>query len=143
MTGWLSQYQKPVTDEKPHLANRTARNIVYSTWRPFWNLTKPALIEKSPMHCVMTRLLQYYFTPERSHFVITFKHPLSFVEVDLGNSSLTWDKCGFRCECGREHLKAWLHVMGLIVKDIGFLRHGTIIQSERFALENTQGLCKV
>jgi hypothetical protein len=43
----------------------------------FWNISKPILAEKSPRHMMMTRLLQYWFTEQRSFFIAILRHPLA------------------------------------------------------------------
>ena len=34
------------------------RMSLYKAWAPYWNTTKPYLVEKSPRHLIMTRFLQ-------------------------------------------------------------------------------------
>ena len=52
------------------------RHQVYSEWRRYWDVSKPILIEKSPRHILMTRLLQHWFTPEQTLFVVVLRHPV-------------------------------------------------------------------
>ena len=53
------------------------RDRLFSGWHAQFNMSKPYLLEKSPRHCIITRLLQYYFTPSRTFFVAVIKHPLA------------------------------------------------------------------
>lgn len=44
-------------------------------WFPYWDLSKPYLLEKSPPHLLMTRFLQTVFP--NSSFVIIVRHPVA------------------------------------------------------------------
>ena len=52
---------------------------VYGEWRRYWNVSRSVLVEKSPRHMLMTRLLQHWFTPLRTHFLIVLRHPVRCV----------------------------------------------------------------
>ena len=70
---------------------------LYAEWRRYWDVSKPILVEKSPRHMMMTRLLQFWFRPEQSFFIVVLRHP---VRVPGWQSPLTvrsWRRCGM---CG-------------------------------------------
>ena len=68
-------------------------------------MSKPVLLEKSPRHMMMTRLLQHWFGSERSTFVVVMKHPLSTIR-DLWEFP---DKYSFD-DCGEEAIRNWFVV---------------------------------
>ena len=64
-------------------ATTAARDQLYAEWRRLWQPhNHTILIEKSPRHSLMTRLLQYWFTPERTYFVVMLRHPLGTMRGD-------------------------------------------------------------
>ena len=56
---WGLDKHMRLTDLGPY-ANATCRDHVYAAWRQYWNITRPVLIEKSPRHILMTRLLEHW-----------------------------------------------------------------------------------
>ena len=63
-------------------ATEANRIKLYAEWRRYWQPSKPVLVEKSPRHMLMTRLLQWYFTPERTRFVVVLRHPIATVREE-------------------------------------------------------------
>ena len=107
-------------------------------WRRYWDVSKPILVEKSPRHALMTRLLQHWFTPERSFFVVMLRHPLATMKhiwerQDLVTSSR------FAEDCGETALQHWLLVHAILLDDLRALRNVAVVQYERFAMGDTQG----
>ena len=45
-------------DDSAPVATAACRDQLYAEWRPYWDVSKPVLVEKSPRHILMTRLLQ-------------------------------------------------------------------------------------
>ena len=66
--------------EHSTFAIERARDILYAEWRQYWHVERGILVEKSPRHALMTRLLQHWFTPERTSFVVLLRHPLATVQ---------------------------------------------------------------
>ena len=66
-------------NESSVYATEANRIKLYAEWRRYWQPSKPVLVEKSPRHMLMTRLLQWYFTPERTRFVVVLRHPIATV----------------------------------------------------------------
>ncbi|MDE2183484.1 MAG: sulfotransferase [Alphaproteobacteria bacterium] len=52
-----------------------ARQELFASWKPYWDLTRPVLCEKSPINIVMSRFLQAAF-PDSS-FVFIMRHPVA------------------------------------------------------------------
>ena len=123
----------PHTRHLPHgiqaLATEETAVKLFAAWSPFWNLKRDTLVEKTPNHLVMTRFLQKLFTPERTQFVITLRHP-------LGATNFKWklpkQLQRFRDDCGYALVKHWLAQMDILREDIVHLNKATIVMFEFF-----------
>jgi hypothetical protein len=62
-----------LTEASP-LAKPENRERLLAAWTPYWDMSKPVLVEKSPPNLVMTRFLQALF-PEAYHVVVV-RHPV-------------------------------------------------------------------
>ncbi|HEV7196847.1 MAG TPA: sulfotransferase, partial [Pedococcus sp.] len=60
--------------EESALATPDSAARLWTSWKPFWNLDKRILIEKSPSNLVMTRFLQALF-PDAA-FLMIVRHPV-------------------------------------------------------------------
>lgn len=63
-----------LTETSP-LVGAASRERLLSEWKPYWNLEKPVLVEKSPPNLIRTRFLQSLF-PECS-FIVLMRHPIA------------------------------------------------------------------
>ena len=63
------------------LVSQFNRELLYAEWRRYWNVSKPILQEKSPIHALKMRFLQAMFTTERSSFIIVLRHPHATMKV--------------------------------------------------------------
>ena len=91
-------------------------------------------------HLVLTlycRLLQHWFRPEQSFFVIVLRHPLATMR-DL------WEIKGKKefnfLDCGESALKHWLKIQDSMFRDLKFIQNRVVFHFERFALGDSQGL---
>jgi hypothetical protein len=48
---------------------------LFDQWRPYWDLSKPYLIEKTPITLLRTRLFQALFP--NSYFIVIVRHPIA------------------------------------------------------------------
>lgn len=62
-----------VTEASP-LASEANAHRLFEQWRPYWDLDRKVLVEKSPPNLLMTRFLQALY-PE-AYFVIIVRHPV-------------------------------------------------------------------
>jgi hypothetical protein len=83
-----------LTESSPLVSPETAARLLAS-WEPYWDLSRPVLVEKSPPNLVMTRFLQALF-PSAS-FLVIVRNP---VVVALSTSK--WLRLG-RLETSVEH----------------------------------------
>lgn len=63
-----------LTERSPQATPENARKL-WNEWRPYWNLDKPYLLEKSPANITKTRFLDYCFPNAR--YVLITRHPLA------------------------------------------------------------------
>jgi len=62
-----------LTEESPLATSANAERLL-SEWRPYWDLDKPVLLEKSPPNLLMTRFLQALYP--QAYFVVVLRHPV-------------------------------------------------------------------
>ena len=62
-------------DETHPLATPDNAGKLFAEWRPYWDLEKQYLLEKSPPNLVRTRFLQQLFPS--AHFIILLRHPVA------------------------------------------------------------------
>lgn len=68
-----------LVEQSPDAA-RTQAATLFDQWRPYWDLDRPVLVEKSPPNLIRTRYLQSLFP--HAHFAVVMRHP---VEVALAS----------------------------------------------------------
>ena len=123
-------------NETSEYATDNHRMRLYHEWRPHWNVSRPILMEKSPRHALMTRLLQHWFTPERSYFIVLLRHPLATLRLAWEDNNT---KLGIVLDCGDKAIQHWLHIVETLFSDLNHLRNVILVQFERLALGDTQG----
>ena len=132
----LSPYMH-LTDADVNGSDHNLRTILYSQWRPFWHVHKPVLLEKSPRHIGMLRLLQHWFTARNTYVIVVVKHP-------LGPFARTWadveNRANSSRNCGEMRVIEWLTAMDMVVEDFKHIRHKAVVYLEDMARANTQGL---
>ncbi|HLX33517.1 MAG TPA: sulfotransferase [Gaiellaceae bacterium] len=98
-----------LTETSPLASEESARRL-FEQWSPYWDLTRPLLLEKSPPNLIKTRFLQALY-PE-SAFVIVIRHPIP-VSIPTAKWRGTrrydrmfehWLRCHALFEADREHL---------------------------------------
>jgi hypothetical protein len=62
-----------LTEDSPMVTSR-ARGELLNAWMPFWNASKPVLLEKSPPNLIRTRFLQALFPKSRAVMIV--RHPM-------------------------------------------------------------------
>ena len=127
----------------PRYANTAARDRVFSQWQQYWNMSQPYLLEKSPHHRVATRLLQYYFTPEQTYFVLVLRHPFGIRKSNFHHFS-QHKNCHVGidegiCDCGVLAMREWLHEMAMIFEDLAHLKHIRVLYYEMLTDTTVQG----
>ncbi len=113
-------------DPSAHLTEASALATVqngkrlFARWAPYWDLSRPVLVEKSPPNLIMTRFLQALF-PESS-FVLIVRHPLV---VALATSKWT------RLTSLGDLIEHWCLAHETLLTDLPHLRRVQVVQYER------------
>lgn len=98
------------TEASPYANAEVARKL-WAEWSPYWDTSKPLLVEKSPNHIMSTRLLQALFP--NSTFVCILRHPVAqalAIKKWATNRSLlqfmtNWAMCHNRLLADLPHLR--------------------------------------
>ncbi len=128
--GGLGQYafspSSHLTEEHPLNSARTATRLL-SDWGYHWNLSKPALLEKTPTNMLTSRLLQALLAPARSvRFLFVSRHPIA---VSLAHRR--WPSCA---QLGiRRLLLHWIVSHRILAADLPRLQHGVSLRYEDLA----------
>jgi hypothetical protein len=122
-----------LTEASP-LVSDVNRERLFSAWRPYWDLNRPALLEKTPQNLVQTRFLQAMF-PESS-FVIITRHPVAvaYATRKWSHSSLYtllehWCRCHEVFAQDRTHLR---RVLTLAYEDLAASPEASLARIYRF-----------
>ena len=94
-----------LSEHDMRFASNDQRDRLFEDWRPYFDLSKPYMLEKSPRHSIMTRLLQYYFTPPRTYFIALIKHPLATMREVWDSKPWTRVASNFTEDCGEQALE--------------------------------------
>lgn len=121
--------------EQSDLCSKEGTAHLYKSWSPYWDLDKNVLVEKTPNHMVMTRLLQCLFTPERTSHVVLLRHP-------LGATYFKWklpqQEEAMRGHCGQPYIEHWLKQMDTLKEDLPHLRTARVVMFENFTVGDVQ-----
>lgn len=107
-----------LTEQSPLVTPANAERLL-AAWRPFWDLDRPVLVEKSPPNLVMTRFLQALF-PDAS-FVVIVRHP-----VVVALSTKKW----LHGRTLRTPLENWFAAHGTFAGDAPHLRRLHVVKYE-------------
>ena len=84
---------------------------------------------------MMTRLLQHWFTADRTFFIVVLRHPFATMRDKL--DAFDFDDCGARAV---EH---WLYIHDALFEDLRHIKNKLVFHYETFALGNTQRMCVI
>jgi hypothetical protein len=100
-------------DEYSDLATDDNGIRLFMEWARYWDLEKPALLEKSPSNLLRTRFLQELFP--NSYFVILMRHPVAvaYATQKWTNTSMAeliehWLVCHEKFEQDKRHIRRLL-----------------------------------
>lgn len=111
-----------LTELSPSAAAET-RDELLAAWSPFWDLSRPVLVEKSPPNLLRFRLLQSVF-PEAA-FVAIVRHPVAVAYATEGWSRTRID----------ELLHHWLVAHERFEEDRGHVRRLMLVRYEDLAAD--------
>jgi hypothetical protein len=112
-----------LTESSPLVSEQSAATLV-EEWSPYWDLSRPVLLEKSPPNLLKTRFLQALFPG--SAFVVLVRHP---IPVTLATAR--WRRTR------RYHrlLEHWLRCHALFEADRDRLERVHVLQYEQLVRE--------
>lgn len=108
-----------LTEESPLATSANAERLM-AAWAPYWDLTLPYLVEKSPPNLLMTRFLQALFP--RARLVMIVRHP-----VVVALSTRKWSGRALSLSKLVEH---WLVAHETLVSDGAHLHSLCILKYE-------------
>jgi hypothetical protein len=106
-----------LTESSP-LATPAHAAQVFAAWKPYWNLDRPVLLEKSPPNLIRSRYLQALF-PDSS-FIFIIRHP-----VAASLATHKWSGTGIH-----SLIHHWLLAHDLLRADLPFLKRAIVITYE-------------
>jgi len=123
VTGWAFDERAYLTEKDAHPSWQTRE--LWDSWSPYWDLSAPVLLEKTPLNITKTRFLQALF-PHAS-FVIITRHPLTQALAIMKWYPDIPGKLGRRFDLLFEH---WLRAHEALRADVGHLDDVTIVRYE-------------
>jgi hypothetical protein len=118
--------------ERSPLATPDAGRRLFAAWRPWWDLSRPVLLEKSPPNLLATRFLQAAFPGAR--FVMVVRHP-----AVVALSTRKWAR---RRTLGGL-LGHWFRAHRLLEQDAPFLDHLLVVKYEQLVRAPAATLARV
>lgn len=129
-----------LTETSPLISDQNGDRLLAS-WRPYWDLTKPYVLEKSPQNLIMGRYLQAQF-PD-SALVVVIRHPIIV--------SLATQKWMPAIISRRGHLRVglaglvahWFRAHEILNADAPHLRRLHVLRYEDLIAEPVEELAKI
>jgi Sulfotransferase family len=121
-----------VTENSPMVTDAN-RAQLFRDWNRYWDCERPVLVEKSPPNLLKTRFLQAMF-PE-SRFIIILRHPVASAFATQQWSS---NQLGIS-----DLIRHWLVCNEIMLGDLSYLRHVTLIRYEDFVAEGESELARL
>jgi hypothetical protein len=118
--------------ERSPLCTPSVGPRLFEQWRPYWDLSKPVLLEKSPPNLLAARLLQAAFP--RAYFVMVVRHPAI---VTL--STRKWA----RRRSLPSLIEHWFHAHRLFEGDAPHLRRLLVVKYEHMVLAPGRALAEI
>lgn len=106
-----------LTEEWPECRPENAE-VLWRSWAPYWDLSKPVLVERSAPNLMTARFLQGLF-PD-SYFVMVMRHPIAVVEAGRARSSSSRSS----------RLEHWVGVHEMMAEDLPHLDHVIVVRYE-------------
>jgi hypothetical protein len=104
--------------ESSVLIDRDIRARLLASWKPFWEITKPVLLEKSPPNLLRMRFLQAVFP--RARFIMIIRHP-----VAVSAATQKWSRTSLHAL-----LEHWVVCHQHLLRDMRSVRHVRLVRYE-------------
>jgi hypothetical protein len=118
-SGRFAFFEEAHRTERSPLVGEEARERLLRSWEPYWDTSKPVLLEKSPPNLLMTRFFQAVF-PQEARFVLVLRHP-----IPVSCATQKWS--GTRPD---QLLRHWVHAHRIARRDLPHLRHVVVVRYE-------------
>lgn len=118
-------------ESHPAATAETAQKL-FDAWKPYWDLSKPFLAEKSPPTILRTRLFQKLF-PD-SYFVVIVRHPAA--------SALATIKFAPTIPVD-QMIEHWVHCHEVFLADAAHLKRVVVVKYEQFSKTPDAELARV
>jgi len=122
--------QTHLTEDSP-LANDDSRRKLFEEWRPYWDLSKAGLLEKTPQNLLQTRFLQALFP--NSYFLVVTRHP-----VAVAYATRKWSRTSLY-----SLIEHWLHCHERFDQDRPHLNRVRVIRYEDFVANPSDSLREI
>eukprot|EP00049_Salpingoeca_infusionum_P019552 m.362388 g.362388 ORF g.362388 m.362388 type:complete len:471 (-) comp20435_c0_seq1:207-1619(-) len=137
--------QNHLTADSPLITPQNQRKL-FDAWKPFWDLSKPILLEKSPPDVLKTQFFQSMFGTN-TKFLLTMRHPLACVDFIYRPRKRATEKWHARRNaltqgCGAQAVEHWLVIHDTLRQDAKHVNNLAVYQYENFlntSKEVTQG----
>lgn len=121
-----------LTEDSPLL--KGARERLFRSWSPYWDLSKPVLCEKSPTNTLRSRFLQAAF-PEAS-FIFVSRHPVAYaLAVRRWNMNHRLPLAPI--------IRNWIACYRYLAEDMPLLKKCLVIRYDDFAANPVAGARKI
>lgn len=124
--------------EQHALANAETAEKLFAQWGPYWDLSKPYLLEKTPINLVRTRFFQALF-PTAS-FVVIVRHPTPVALATYNALLSNGASPDLRVADLIEH---WLLCHELFLSDMPFLKRLFLLNYEDFVARPQETLDRI
>ena len=126
--GQLYAFSKSMrmTEEYVKQGSKT-RDKLIEAWSPYWDLSRPLLLEKSPPDIMKMRYLQEVFSGQRSKFVLMLRHPWG---VARAMYRMNMYQHTSKKDCGAVFVRHWLKIYETAIEDIKYLDSVAAVQME-------------
>lgn len=117
--------------EMSNLVSDYNRSQLFNEWKKYWDLSKPILLEKSPINLLQMRFLQELFP--NSYFIVIIRHPLA-----TSYATQKWSKTSI-CSL----IKHWLVCHETFLQDRQYINRLLTLKYENFVAVPQQTMDKI
>lgn len=114
--------QAHLTESSPLVTDKNRRRLL-EEWSPYWDLSRPVLLEKSPPNLLKLRFLQALFPGSRA--VVILRHP-----VAVASAHIKWRLHGTRALEPHRLVRHWVACHELFLEDLPHLSDVLLVRYE-------------
>lgn len=126
--------------EQSDLVRTDTADRLFRAWEPYWDTSRPVLLEKSPPNLIMGRFLQAVFPG--SAMIMVLRHP-----VVVALSTVKWRRLTSRNWQNHTSVEAmvrhWIRAHELMVEDLPSLRSCHVVYYEDLVAQPSEELARI